>query len=118
VTLLGGGVRGMRGMRAMRGMRDSVIKCHKGEGGGRGLVKVSHDKNCGGCLKMFLFVQRLFCAISIKKRPKNGDYCNQGSISSMLYKQLIHAQILKAQKDSQVVSLFCIFGIFSCKSCL
>jgi len=27
----------------VRGMRDSVTKCHKWEGGGRGLVKVSHD---------------------------------------------------------------------------
>ncbi len=40
------------------------------------------------------------------------------SISSTFYKQFLCAQIKKAQKDSQVVSLFCAFGICACKSCL
>jgi len=34
------------------------------------------------------------------------------SISSTFYKQLLRAQIPKAQKDSQVVSLFCAFYCF------
>ncbi len=40
-----------------------------------------------------------------------------GSISSTFYKQLWSAQILKAQKDSQVVNLFYAFKICGCKSC-
>ncbi len=34
-----------------------------------------------------------------------------------VYEQLLQAQILKAQKDSQIVSLFCAFEIYASKSC-
>ncbi len=33
-------------------------------------------------------------------------YANKGSISPTFYTQLLHAQIPKAQKDSQVISVF------------
>jgi hypothetical protein len=39
------------------------------------------------------------------------------SISPTFNGQLLHAQIPKAQKDGQIVSLFCAFGIFASKSC-
>jgi len=44
------------------------------------------------------------------------DTSNLVSISSTFYEQLLCPQILKAQKDSQVVNLFCAFGIRKCKS--
>jgi len=42
---------------------------------------------------------------------------NVVSIPSTFYEQLLHPQITKAQKDTQVVSLFCAFGICTSKSC-
>ncbi len=39
------------------------------------------------------------------------------SILSTLYEQLLCMQIPKAQKNSQVISLFCAFGICKRKSC-
>jgi len=35
-----------------------------------------------------------------------------------VFLKLICAQIQKAQKDSQVISVFCVFGKCSCKNCL
>jgi len=40
-----------------------------------------------------------------------------GSISPKVYEQLLYAQIPRAQKDSQIVSLFCALGICGRKSC-
>ncbi len=53
------------------------------------------------------------------KKPSHSNKikCNLVSISSTFYEQLLHAQIPNAQKDSQVVSLFCAFGICTSKSC-
>jgi len=39
-----------------------------------------------------------------------------GSISSIFHEQLLHAQILKAQKDWQLDCIFCAFGICLGKS--
>jgi len=41
---------------------------------------------------------------------------DQVSISLTFYKQLLRVQIPKVQKDSQVVSIFCTFGIYEHKS--
>jgi len=42
---------------------------------------------------------------------------HQVSISLTFYEQLLHMQIPKGQKDRQVVSLFCAFGICASESC-
>jgi hypothetical protein len=57
-------------------------------------------------------------ALTSLSNPTRGvDPGNQVSISSMFYQQILHAEIPKAQKNNQVVSLFCTFGIWVHKSC-
>jgi len=41
----------------------------------------------------------------------------QGLISQTFYKQLLQAQVPKAQKDTDDLPVFCTFGIFAHKSC-
>jgi len=49
---------------------------------------------------------------------KNYLYHTWGQFHQHAYKQLLRAKIPKAQKDSQVISVFCAFGICPRKSCL
>jgi len=50
-------------------------------------------------------------------RTKFNENKPQGSISSMLYEQLLCKKIPKVQKDSPAFSLFSAFGIWVHKSC-
>jgi len=49
---------------------------------------------------------------------RTGNCPRKVSISSTFNKQLLRVQILKAQKDRQVVSIFCAFGICAQKKLL
>ncbi len=86
----------------------------------RGKCFCDESSNIDRC-KLFKYTQNPYTSKKVElTRLQQLTHCYKEdimSISSMFYEQLLRVQILKAQKDSQVVSPFCAFGICAHKSC-
>ena len=62
-------------------------------------------------MSMIIFPARRGTSIKVEQLKGRQTKCHRArSISSPFYKQLLHAHIPKAQKDSQVKQLFALLG--------